>query len=109
MWFSTALVAEDVNKKFIICTQAANSINKCPSIAKGIPVTTSNDSGQPLSNDLLEGAQQIADYIGLGKRRTDYAIQNGRIPVFRIGCKIFARKSELHARLSASYKSDDAQ
>jgi hypothetical protein len=67
-------------------------------------VTTTNND-ESLAEDLLNGTSAIANFLGWKKRETDYAVQHGRIPVFRIGVKIFARKSELRARLTAaSYK-----
>jgi hypothetical protein len=63
-----------------------------------------SDNDLPLSNDLLTGAEAIAEYLGWPVRQTYYAVQQGHIPTFKIGPKILARKSELCARLSSSYK-----
>ncbi|AEG50774.1 hypothetical protein Sphch_3159 [Sphingobium chlorophenolicum L-1] len=50
-----------------------------------------------LSHDLLSGVRQIADHIGKSERATYHLIENHRIPVFRLGNKIHARRSELDA------------
>jgi hypothetical protein len=58
---------------------------------------------QPLSSDLLTGAEAIAEDIGWPVRQTYHAIQQGHIPTTKVGPKHIARKSELRARFSASY------
>jgi hypothetical protein len=68
---------------------------------------TAVNNDESLADDLLNGTLAIANFLGWKKRETEHAVQHGRIPVFRIGVKIFARKSELKARLTAaSYKSN---
>lgn len=52
--------------------------------------------------DLLDGVREIADYLGQSEKQTGYEIRKGRWPVFRMGKKIKARKSELDARASAN-------
>jgi hypothetical protein len=54
-----------------------------------------------LADDLLSGVRQIADYLGEPKRRTEYLAERGLIPVFRLGSRICARKSELAAALTS--------
>jgi hypothetical protein len=66
----------------------------------------SNPNDQPLSHDLLTGADEIADYLGWPVRQTYHAVSQGHIPTFKIGPKIMARKSELRARCSGSYKAN---
>jgi hypothetical protein len=68
-----------------------------------------SDNDLPLSDDLLNGADAIAEYLGWPVRQTYHAVQQGHIPTFRIGPKIMARKSEIRARCSAAYKTDGAQ
>jgi hypothetical protein len=63
----------------------------------------SDPHDQPLSHDLLTGAEAIASFIGWPVRQTYHAIQQGHIPTSKIGPKIIARKSEIRARFSASY------
>lgn len=51
-----------------------------------------------LADDLLEGAQEIHDFVfgSRGNRRkTYYLIESKQIPTFRIGNRIYARKSTL--------------
>jgi hypothetical protein len=61
--------------------------------------------GRPVTLSLEQKAEnqrkRWTNFLGWKKRETDYAVQHGRIPVFRIGVKIHARKSELRARLTA--------
>jgi hypothetical protein len=63
----------------------------------------SNPDDQPLSADLLIGAEPIAEFLGMPLRETYHALQKGYLPTFKIGPKHAARKSELRARLVASY------
>jgi hypothetical protein len=51
-----------------------------------------------LSNDLLQGASQIALFLfgdGKQRRRVYHLVQTRRLPVFRIGTTLYARKSSL--------------
>jgi hypothetical protein len=51
-----------------------------------------------LSNDLLQGASQIAFFLfgdGKQRRRVYHLVQTRRLPVFRIGTTLYARKSSL--------------
>lgn len=50
-----------------------------------------------LADDLLAGVPAIARHIGKTERATYHMIENSRIPIFRIGNKIHARRSELDA------------
>jgi hypothetical protein len=56
----------------------------------------------PLSDDILAGVHEIAEFIGKSERATYHLAANGSLPVFRIGKKIHARKSELERRLRAA-------
>lgn len=47
-----------------------------------------------VASDMLRGATQIADFMGLNPRQVYYAAEN-TLPVFRIGTQICARKSTL--------------
>ncbi|WP_349621737.1 hypothetical protein [Azospirillum argentinense] len=51
------------------------------------------DAEPVLAADMLEGADQIAAFMGLSARQV-YHLQ-GRLPVFSIGAKLFARKSTI--------------
>lgn len=49
---------------------------------------------QPLADDMLRGAAEIAAFLGF-KERQVYHLSDGRLPVFRIGAILCARKSTL--------------
>jgi hypothetical protein len=51
--------------------------------------------------DLLEGAGAISDYTGIPVTRVFYLCDRGLLPVFKIGTRWCARKSELDRTLSA--------
>ncbi|WP_420347302.1 AlpA family transcriptional regulator [Pelagibius sp.] len=62
----------------------------------------------PLSHDLLSGAEEIAAFTGLPVRRVYYiASQKGVLPIFRLGNTLCARKSELAEALSAKRVQSD--
>ena len=55
-----------------------------------------------LKSDLLWGGEAIADFIGTTKRKTQYLIDQGIIPVYRMGHRsIVARKSEIAHEFSS--------
>lgn len=54
-----------------------------------------------LGDDLLQGAEAIAEYLDIKKRRVFYLVGIGAIPVTRLGRLIVARKSELDRALRA--------
>jgi len=54
-----------------------------------------------LKNDILKGADEIADFLGEDRRAIYHAINKGSIPTFRIGQNIRARKSTLLAWIAA--------
>ncbi|WP_051134123.1 helix-turn-helix domain-containing protein [Methylocystis sp. ATCC 49242] len=62
-----------------------------------------NQSPNSIADDLLEGADEISIFL-FGehddKRRVYHLIARGHLPSFRIGKKIFARKSALLKHLS---------
>ena len=63
-------------------------------------VTSPPHGAERLSDDLLEGADQIAEFLfgHSSKRRKVYHLaQTSRIPVFRLGSVLCARKSRLTA------------
>jgi hypothetical protein len=57
-----------------------------------------------LADDLLDGAASIANYTGYSERRVRYAEEKGLLPIFRIGSRLTARKSELSQHLAAARK-----
>ena len=48
-----------------------------------------------VADDLLRGADQIAAYLGLSRRQAYHVISHKRLPTFRLGTVICARKSSL--------------
>jgi hypothetical protein len=52
-----------------------------------------------LADDLLEGASAIATFTGISERRIRYLCQKKLIPVFWLGVRMCARKSELREAL----------
>ena len=50
-----------------------------------------------LADDVLDGVKEIAAFIGKSERATFHLIHGNQLPVFRLGKKIHARKSELEA------------
>ncbi len=54
-----------------------------------------------LASDILKGADEIAAFLGEETRAVFYAIQKGRLPHFRVGQNIRARKSTLLAWISS--------
>lgn len=58
----------------------------------GTPSPCSN-----LADDLLRGTREIAAFLGLPNRVVSYHIECDRLPVFRLGALICARKSTLLA------------
>ena len=59
---------------------------------------TDNSRDQPLSSDLLEGADEIRKFLyGDRKNRRSiyYLAEHSRLPVFRLGTKLCARRSVL--------------
>jgi len=61
--------------------------------------TVPNDTSLPLADDLLRGADAIAEFIfGKGtnsRRKVYYLAECTRIPVFRLGSVLCARRSVL--------------
>lgn len=58
----------------------------------------SNDN---IADDILKGADAIAEFIGEDRRAVYHAVKKGTIPIFRIGENIRARKSTLLAWIAA--------
>jgi len=50
-----------------------------------------------LNADLIDGARRAAEFTGLSTRQIYNLVENGRLPVVRLGRKLFFRKSELEA------------
>jgi excisionase family DNA binding protein len=54
----------------------------------------------PLAEDLLNGCEEIAEYLGWPLRHTQHVIAQGHLPVMKIGQRLHARKSQLDRRLT---------
>jgi len=50
-----------------------------------------------LSDDLLKGAKAAAAYCGLSTNIIYRMVEDGRLPVIRLGKTLFFKKSELEA------------
>lgn len=55
-----------------------------------------------LAEDVLDGVKEIAAFIGKSERATFHLVAAGQIPVFRLGKRIHARKSELEQALRSA-------
>lgn len=56
---------------------------------------------QALSDDLLSGAKEAANFIGLPQRAVYRLTENGQLPVIRKGRRLFYRKSDLEKAFQA--------
>ena len=57
-----------------------------------------------LSEDVLRGHKEIAEFLGEPERRTQYLIEKRLIPFFKLGGRVYARKRRLrehYAQLEA--------
>lgn len=62
------------------------------------PHQVANDVPQELADDLLRGADEIAEFIfgkRGGRRKIYYLAETSHLPVFRLGSVLCARKSVL--------------
>ena len=57
-----------------------------------------------LKDDLLPGAQKIADHLGESVRKTYYLLENGLIPAKKRGDKWISRKSALDRAHSVDFE-----
>jgi hypothetical protein len=51
-----------------------------------------------LAEDLLHGAKEIGDFLGITERQARHQIDNGAIPVTRLGRLIISSKQVLRQR-----------
>ncbi|WP_077962403.1 helix-turn-helix domain-containing protein [Ensifer adhaerens] len=58
-----------------------------------------------VSADILKGAEEIAAFLGEDSRAIYYALSKGRLPHFRVGQNIRARKSTLLAWIAEQEQS----
>lgn len=61
-----------------------------------------DDQNLKLADDLLEGAQAAADYIGKPVRAVYHMVREHQIPHFHVGTKLHFRKSEINRHFSAA-------
>ena len=59
-------------------------------------MTTDTDSGP----DLLYGVPRIAAFLGIGVKATYHLVERNRIPTFRMGKTVCARRSTLAAKIA---------
>ena len=57
---------------------------------------------QPLSADLLAGADAAASYVGISRRAIYHMVEAGHLPVIRKGRAMFFRRSELEKAFSSA-------
>ncbi len=53
-----------------------------------------------VANDLLRGAENIAEFLGITRRSVYYYAERGELPIFRLGNQLFARRSKLLQHIS---------
>ncbi len=61
---------------------------------------------KPLAKDLLHGAKEIADFLGIEERQARHQIDQGNIPVTRMGRLIVSSKTALRRRFDPSEAAD---
>jgi hypothetical protein len=54
-----------------------------------------SNSEPEFSDDLLDGADAIASFLGVTRRRVYHLVGTSNFPAFRMGAKICARRSVL--------------
>lgn len=65
---------------------------------QGSSQPTANEGSYPaLADDLLDGAEEIASFLGWKRRRVYHLADSNRIPVFKVGNSLCARRSSLLA------------
>ena len=52
------------------------------------------------STEMLDGAKEIAEFLGLRERSIYHLVAKGQLPVIRLGGKIAARRSTLERWLN---------
>lgn len=62
-----------------------------------------------IASDTLYGAAAVASFLGLPRRAVYHAVSTGRLPVFRIGETVAARKSTLLAWIAEQEQSARAR
>lgn len=62
---------------------------------------TSHVSQEPIGDDLLRGAKQIADFLKVKERTVYHLIDTEQIPFFKLGGRVCARRSSLARHIEA--------
>ena len=52
-----------------------------------------------LAEDILDGAEAIAQFLGCKPRRVFYLHETGKLPTFKLGNRICGRKSTFRAHI----------
>ena len=71
------------------------------------PLQVTNDVPQELAGDMLHGADEIAEFLfgkRGGRRKVYYLAECTRLPIFRLGSVLCARKSVLIQFISMQEK-----
>jgi hypothetical protein len=55
----------------------------------------------PLADELLDGGEAISQFTGISRARVFYLAERGLLPVFKVGSRWCALKSELRAALKS--------
>jgi len=61
-----------------------------------------------LSDDLLWGIDEIADFIGQPRRQTFHLIETGQLPVGRAGKRLVGSRAKIRARFEAIFSGEAA-
>jgi hypothetical protein len=64
----------------------------------GYPAWTSG--APPPTGDLLEGIEAISEFVGVDFRRGGYLIRAGQLPTFKMGTRVYMRKSSYWRHLA---------
>lgn len=67
----------------------------CQRLAEMLANTLPGALTKTIADDVLQGAEPIAAFLGLSARQLYHLVQQGALPVFRLGATICARKSTL--------------
>lgn len=76
-------------------TKTATMISTAPACPAPVAQIAPPPAPLQLADDLLQGANSIAKFMGVTRRQAYHFVADGRIPTFRIGAIICARKSTI--------------
>ena len=63
--------------------------------ARAALLAKAGENPDSLSDDLLTGANEIAEFLGWSRRRVYYAAEKGYLPIKSVGRLLISRKSAL--------------